>query len=172
MAPFGRRNSAPARAWWRPAAKPSSASGSNHPAGAGPQPAPKIFSRCAAPCSAIAGKNAGIKSTSPINFELRSPHNRPPVVTNSSHTRAAGAQLSLLHALRFPAPARRAKDNCPALECWVRCGARPSPGRDGRNFARPAAVVPAGTFRLTDRQPSTQVLGNSQSSLRDCANAH
>ncbi len=38
-------------------------------------------------------------------------------------------------AVYFRVPAQRAKENSPALECWVRAGEEPSPGRDERNFA-------------------------------------
>ena len=48
-----------------------------------------------------------------------------------------GPYLSLLHAIWFPSPtpAQRAKDNSPALQCWVRVRGIPSPGRDDRNVA-------------------------------------
>ena len=75
-----------------------------------------------------------------------------PSSTNSS--RRFDARIGLPS---FPSPARRAEDNSPALQCWVRVCDVPSPGRDDRNvlsiFGKVRAV---GTVQVAS-QPSNTI---------------
>ena len=60
-------------------------------------------------------------------------------------------------------------DNSPALQCWVSEEEEPSPG--GTTEANPPRRSrPCGTWGFNRRQPSTEVLGYSQASLRDGQN--
>ena len=53
-----------------------------------------------------------------------------------------------------PDTAQRAKDNSPALECWVRVGSEPSPGRDERNRVTSRLCRPCRDF--PGHRPPTQ----------------